>query len=79
MHGGAPNTSEITALAQSRTTLPHETSAREVRDLCGYHQHMTIRFIDLAIFGSLGALWVAGFGFIVLLYRWIRNYERERE
>jgi hypothetical protein len=40
---------------------------------------MTIRFIDLAIFGSLGALWVAGFGFIVLLYRWIRNYERERE
>lgn len=37
---------------------------------------MVIRPIDLAIFGSLGALWVCGLGFIILLYRWIRNYER---
>ena len=35
------------------------------------------RLIDLAIFGSLGALWIFGLVFIVVLYRWIRRFEEE--
>lgn len=34
-----------------------------------------IRLIDLAIFGTLGTLWIGGLLFIVALYRWIRRYE----
>lgn len=39
---------------------------------------VAIRFIDVAIFGSLGTLWVGGFIFIVVLYRWLLRYEREQ-
>ena len=38
---------------------------------------VAIRLIDVAIFGSLGTLWVGGFIFIVVLYRWLLRYERE--
>jgi hypothetical protein len=37
---------------------------------------IAIRPIDLAIFGTLGALWVGGALFVYLLYRWILRYER---
>lgn len=37
---------------------------------------LAVRLIDLAIFGSLGALWIGGATFIVLLYRWILRFER---
>lgn len=37
---------------------------------------LAIRLIDLAIFGSLGGLWIGGAIFIVLLYRWILRFER---
>jgi hypothetical protein len=37
---------------------------------------LAIRLIDLAIFGSLGALWIGGATFIVVLYRWILRFER---
>lgn len=37
---------------------------------------LAVRLIDLAIFGSLGALWLGGAIFIVLLYRWILRLER---
>lgn len=37
---------------------------------------LAIRLIDLAIFGSLGALWIGGATFIWLLYRWILRFER---
>ena len=37
---------------------------------------LAVRAIDLAIFGTLGALWLGGVAFIVLLYRWILRYER---
>lgn len=37
---------------------------------------LAARLIDLAIFGSLGALWIGGAIFIVLLYRWILGFER---
>lgn len=36
---------------------------------------LAVRFIDLAIFGSLGTLWIAGAVFIFLLYRWILHFE----
>ncbi|MEX1361877.1 MAG: hypothetical protein AB1Z98_02055 [Nannocystaceae bacterium] len=32
----------------------------------------------MAIFGSLGTLWVGGAVFIVVLYRWILRYERQQ-
>lgn len=38
---------------------------------------IALRFIDLAIFGTLGGLWIFGLVFIVTLYRWIRRYERD--
>ena len=38
---------------------------------------LAIRAIDLAIFGTLGGLWVFGAAFIYVLYRWIARYERE--
>ena len=37
---------------------------------------LAVRLIDLAIFASLGALWIGGAIFIVLLFRWILQYER---
>lgn len=37
---------------------------------------LAVRLIDLAIFGSLGALWIGGATFIWLLYRWILQFER---
>ncbi len=37
---------------------------------------LAVRLIDLAIFGSLGGLWLGGVLFIVVLYRWILRYER---
>jgi hypothetical protein len=40
---------------------------------------LAVRLIDLAIFGSLGALWIGGATFIVLLYRWILRLERGDE
>jgi hypothetical protein len=39
---------------------------------------LAVRLIDLAIFGSLGALWIGGATFIWLLYRWILRFERGR-
>ena len=38
---------------------------------------LAVRFIDLAIFGSLGTLWIAGATFIFLLYRWIIRFEAD--
>jgi len=38
---------------------------------------LAVRAIDLAIFGTLGGLWVFGAAFIYVLYRWIARYERE--
>lgn len=35
---------------------------------------LAVRAIDLAIFGTLGALWVGGAVFIVVLYRWIARH-----
>lgn len=35
-----------------------------------------VRPIDLAIFFSLGTLWIFGATFIVLLYRWIIRFEK---
>lgn len=37
---------------------------------------LAARWIDLAIFGTLGTLWVGGAAFIYVLYRWILLYER---
>jgi hypothetical protein len=37
---------------------------------------LAVRPIDLAILGTLGALWAGGAVFIYLLYRWILRYER---
>lgn len=36
---------------------------------------LAVRLIDLAIFGSLGGLWIGGAIFIVVLYRWILRFE----
>ena len=38
-----------------------------------------VRPIDVAIFGTLGSLWILGALFIVALYRWIFRFEREQE
>lgn len=40
---------------------------------------IAVRPIDVAIFFSLGLLWIGGALFIVALYRWIGRYEREQE
>jgi hypothetical protein len=40
---------------------------------------IAVRPIDLAIFGSLGLLWIGGALFIVVLYRWIARFEREQD
>lgn len=37
------------------------------------------RPIDVAIFGTLGLLWIFGALFIVALYRWIRRFEHEQD
>jgi hypothetical protein len=37
---------------------------------------LAVRAIDLAIFGTMGSLWVGGAIFIYVLYRWIAKYER---
>ncbi|NVB36260.1 hypothetical protein G6O69_00350 [Pseudenhygromyxa sp. WMMC2535] len=37
-----------------------------------------VRPIDLAIFGSLGGLWIFGATFIFVLYRWIFRFEKEQ-
>lgn len=37
---------------------------------------LAVRLIDLAIFGSLGGLWIGGAIFIWVLYRWILRFER---
>lgn len=37
---------------------------------------LAVRLIDVAIFASLGGLWIGGAIFIVLLYRWILRFER---
>ena len=36
-----------------------------------------MRLIDLAIFGTLGSLWVGGALFIFVLYRWVIRFERD--
>ena len=36
---------------------------------------LAVRAIDLAIFGTLGSLWIGGAVFIYVLFRWIRRYE----
>ncbi|MEM6995783.1 MAG: hypothetical protein AAF721_35060 [Myxococcota bacterium] len=36
---------------------------------------LAVRGLDLAIFGTLGGLWLLGAVFIVVLYRWIRRFE----
>ncbi len=38
-----------------------------------------VRPIDVAIFATLGLLWIFGGLFIVVLYRWIRRFEREQD
>ena len=38
---------------------------------------LAVRAIDLAIFGTMGSLWVGGAIFIYVLYRWIAKYERD--
>jgi hypothetical protein len=61
-----------------------EKSAPRVVGGCGYQQGsrndfmtlLAVRLIDLAIFGSLGGLWLGGAAFIVVLYRWILRFER---
>lgn len=35
-----------------------------------------MRFVDVAIFLSMGGLWVLGATFIVLVWRWVIRYER---
>lgn len=40
---------------------------------------LAVRAIDVAIFGTLGGLWIGGAVFIVLLYRWIARFERADE
>jgi hypothetical protein len=35
-----------------------------------------MRAIDLAIFGTLGGLWIIGAVFIWLVLRWVIRYER---
>ncbi|MBL4685424.1 MAG: hypothetical protein JKY37_12590 [Nannocystaceae bacterium] len=37
---------------------------------------LAVRAIDLAIFGTLGGLWVVGATFIYVHYRWILRRER---
>lgn len=37
---------------------------------------LAVALIDLAIFGSLGGLWIGGTVFIVVLHRWILRFER---
>lgn len=37
---------------------------------------LAVRAIDVAIFGTLGGLWVGGAVFIIVLYRWIARFER---
>jgi hypothetical protein len=37
---------------------------------------IAVRPIDVAILGTLGALWLGGALFIYVLYRWIIRYER---
>ncbi|MBX7080532.1 MAG: hypothetical protein K1X88_15140 [Nannocystaceae bacterium] len=37
---------------------------------------LAVRAIDVAIFGTLGGLWIGGAIFIVVLYRWIIRFER---
>lgn len=38
---------------------------------------LSVRPIDLAIFASLGGLWIFGALFIFVLYRWIIRFERQ--
>lgn len=40
---------------------------------------LAVRPIDLAIFGTMGALWLGGALFIVLVWRWVIRYERESQ
>jgi hypothetical protein len=40
---------------------------------------LAVRLIDLAIFGTLGGLWIGGALFIVVLYRWILRFEASSE
>lgn len=40
---------------------------------------LAVRAIDVAIFGTLGGLWIGGAVFIVVLYRWILRYERAEQ
>lgn len=39
---------------------------------------VAVRLIDVAIFGSLGGLWIGGAVFIAVLYRWLFRFEREQ-
>ena len=34
-----------------------------------------VAFIDIAIFFTIGALWIFGTGFIIVLYKWIAGFE----
>ncbi len=36
-----------------------------------------VQLVDLGIFFSMGALWLLGATFIVLVWRWVIRYERE--
>jgi hypothetical protein len=36
---------------------------------------IAVAFIDLAIFFTIGALWIFGTGFIIVLYKWIAGFE----
>jgi hypothetical protein len=40
---------------------------------------LAVRAIDIAIFGTLGGLWLGGALFIFVLYRWIARSERARQ
>jgi hypothetical protein len=37
---------------------------------------IAVRAVDVAIFGSLGALWTIGALFSYLVWRWVIRYER---
>lgn len=39
---------------------------------------LALRFLDVAIFGSMGGLWIFGATFIYFVWRWAMRTEEER-
>lgn len=40
---------------------------------------LAVRVIDLAIFATMGSLWLGGAVFIYFVWRWVIRYERQTE